>query len=251
MNQVDCATCHATCGQCHISRSNVVKGGLLEGHQFLKTSSMHDVCGQCHGTSNEGGLYLADYGVGDVHWIQGKMTCVDCHHGAKLHGSGVAYENRYQVQELPRCTDCHALDTLAQEQSHAIHRDKLSCHVCHSAGSVETCLGCHEGFQDGQRYRSSEKTEYIFKIGLNPNPTEAHPYTCVTVRKVPTVRDTFAYFGVELSSFDEVPTWKMSTPHNIRKTTPQNKSCDSCHGHTELFLTEADLRPRDSEADQR
>ena len=164
VNQVDCATCHATCGQCHISRSNVVKGGLLEGHQFLKTSSMHDVCVQCHGTSKEGGLYLADYGVGDVHWIQGKMTCVDCHHGAELHGSGVAYENRYQVQELPRCTDCHALDTLAQEQSHAIHRDKLSCHVCHSAGSVETCLGCHEGFQDGQRYRSSEKTEYILKL---------------------------------------------------------------------------------------
>ena len=33
------------------------------------------------------------------------------------------------------------------------------------------------------------------------------------------------------------PTWQYATPHNIQKHTPQNASCDACHGHRELFLT--------------
>ncbi len=249
VNEVDCTTCHATCGQCHISRPDVAKGGLIDGHLFLRESSMNEVCVRCHGTSKEGGLYLADYGVGDVHWIQGRMTCMDCHKGEELHGSGTVYANRYEVQELPTCTDCHSAEELAKVQSHLIHQDKLSCYVCHSAGPVETCLGCHEGYEDGKRYRTSEKIDYIFKIGLNSNPSDIHPYTYVTVRKVPTVPDTFSYFGVELSNFDQVPTWKMSTPHNIRKSTPQNRTCDSCHGNPELFLTKKDLGPNASEAD--
>ncbi len=249
VNQVDCTTCHATCGQCHVSRPDVAKGGLISGHEFLAQSSMFEVCVRCHGTSKQGGPYLADYGVGDVHWIQGKMTCMDCHKGEELHGSGTPYANRYQVQELPSCTDCHSAENLAKVQSHVIHQNKLSCYVCHSAGPVETCLGCHEGYEDGKRYRTSEKIDYIFKIGLNPNPTELYPYRYVTVRRAPIVRDTFSYFGIELSNFDQVPTWKMSTPHNIRKTTPQNQSCDSCHGHPELFLLEEDLSPEDSKSD--
>ncbi len=249
VNEVDCSTCHTTCGQCHVSRPDPAKGGLIDGHLFLGESSMKEVCVRCHGTSKEGGLYLADYGVGDVHWVQGKMTCMDCHKGEELHGSGTVYANRYEVRELPRCTDCHDLDKIAGAKSHTIHEDKLSCYVCHSAGPVETCLGCHEGYEDGKRYRTSEKIDYIFKIGLNSNPSDAYPYKYVTVRKVPTVRDTFSYFGVELSRFDEVPTWKMSTPHNIRKKTPQNGSCDSCHGHPELFLTKEDLGPSASDKD--
>lgn len=250
VNEVDCTTCHATCGQCHISRPDVAKGGLIDGHLFLPQSSMREVCVRCHGTSKEGGLYLADYGVGDVHWIQGRMTCMDCHREAELHGSGTAYTTMYEVKELPSCTDCHGDEELAKAGTHAIHQDKLSCYVCHSAGPVQTCIGCHEGYADGKRYRTSERIEYTFKVGLNPNPTQRHPYQYVTVRKVPTVPDTFSYFGVELSNFDQVPTWKMSTPHNIRKNTPQNKSCDSCHGRPELFLTEDDLTSEASEADQ-
>lgn len=249
VNEVDCTTCHATCGQCHVSRPDVAKGGLIDGHLFLRESSMNEVCVRCHGTSKEGGLYLADYGVGDVHWIQAKMTCMDCHDGTELHGSGTIYANRYEVQELPRCTDCHSAEELAKVQSHLIHQDEVSCYVCHSAGPVQTCLGCHEGYEDGKRYRTSEKIDYIFKIGLNSDPSDIHPYTYVTVRKVPTVPDTFSYFGVELSNFDQVPTWKMSTPHNIRKSTPQNRTCDSCHGNPELFLTKEDLGPNASDAD--
>ena len=138
---------------------------------------------------------------------------------------------------------------LDEAGAHAIHQDKLSCYVCHSAGPVETCTGCHEGYdEEGTRFRTSDIT-YVFKIGTNPNPTERHPYEYVTVREVPTVPDTFEGFGVTLENYDAVPTWKMSTPHNIRKTTRYSRSCDSCHGHPELFLSEEDLGPDPSEAD--
>ena len=45
-----CGSCHASCGQCHISRPDSVGGGLLEGHQFLKTPPMKQVCTACHGS---------------------------------------------------------------------------------------------------------------------------------------------------------------------------------------------------------
>ena len=32
-----CARCHATCGDCHVSRPAAAEGGLLEGHAFKKT----------------------------------------------------------------------------------------------------------------------------------------------------------------------------------------------------------------------
>jgi thiosulfate/3-mercaptopyruvate sulfurtransferase len=199
--------------------------------------------------SKEGGLYLADYGTGDVHWIQARMTCTDCHDGAELHGSGVMYANRYEVEEAPDCQDCHPQSGLNETSAHSTHQEKLSCYVCHSAGPVKTCTGCHEGYNaEGSRFRTSD-VSYVFKIGTNPNPTEDYPYEYVTVRKVPTVEDSFEGFGVTLENYDAVPSWKMSTPHNIRKTTRYNRSCDSCHGHPELFLSEEDLGPNPSEAD--
>ena len=250
VNEVDCATCHTSCGQCHVSRPNPAKGGLVAGHEFLGTPSMNEACIRCHGTSKEGGLYLADYGTGDVHWIQAAMTCTDCHSGTELHGSGVLYTNRYEVEEAPDCEDCHPQPGLDETGAHAIHQDKLSCYVCHSAGPVETCTGCHEGYnEDGTRFRTSEEISYVFKIGMNPDRTEEYPYEYVTVRKVPTVPDSFEGFGVTLENYDAVPTWKMSTPHNIKKTTRYNRSCDSCHGHPELFLSEQDLGIDPSDAD--
>jgi thiosulfate/3-mercaptopyruvate sulfurtransferase len=32
-----CASCHTTCGDCHVSQPNSVGGGLIEGHVFNKT----------------------------------------------------------------------------------------------------------------------------------------------------------------------------------------------------------------------
>jgi thiosulfate/3-mercaptopyruvate sulfurtransferase len=34
----------------------------------------------------------------------------------------------------------------------------------------------------------------------------------------------------------------LATPHNIRRQTPQNKTCNGCHGNTDLFLGEKDVK---------
>jgi thiosulfate/3-mercaptopyruvate sulfurtransferase len=36
----------------------------------------------------------------------------------------------------------------------------------------------------------------------------------------------------------------MATPHNIRRKTPQNGSCNACHGNEDLFLREQDVEPK-------
>ena len=67
--------------------------------------------------------------------------------------------------------------------------------------------------------------------------------------------DTFAFYGDDiLSNFDAAPTWKYATPHNVIRqiklpedavpdSPPQARSCNSCHGHEELFLGSGDLEP--------
>jgi len=35
-----------------------------------------------------------------------------------------------------------------------------------------------------------------------------------------------------------------------QRNTPQNKSCDSCHGNAALFINEKDLRPYEIEANK-
>ena len=44
-----CNTCHATCGQCHISRPNFTAGGLIKAHVVKKVASTKDTCMACHG----------------------------------------------------------------------------------------------------------------------------------------------------------------------------------------------------------
>jgi thiosulfate/3-mercaptopyruvate sulfurtransferase len=90
-----------------------------------------------------------------------------------------------------------------------------------------------------------------FLIGLNPRQDDARPYDYVPLRHVPISTDSFAFYGVEaLSNFDELPTWKYATPHNIQRNTPQNESCGSCHGNPELFLTADKVAPEELEANR-
>jgi hypothetical protein len=50
-----------------------------------------------------------------------------------------------------------------------------------------------------------------------------------------------AYVKNGLSNFDRLPSWKLDTPHTIQRTTPQNKTCNSCHGNESLFLQKNEL----------
>ncbi|MCA1787691.1 MAG: hypothetical protein LC657_17090, partial [Desulfobacteraceae bacterium] len=71
------------------------------------------------------------------------------------------------------------------------------------------------------------------------------PESFVTVRHVPVDQDTFKFYvDGGLKNFDRSSTWKLATPHNIQRQTPQNKTCNSCHGNQDLFLLEGDVEKK-------
>jgi thiosulfate/3-mercaptopyruvate sulfurtransferase len=123
-----------------------------------------------------------------------------------------------------------------------VNKSKLACQVCHSQ-AAKSCFSCHVGTdKKGLPYYKCEKTEIVFKIGLNPDPSPQRPYEYVLLRHPPITPQTFdAYIPNGLKHFDRLPTWKMDTPHNIQRITPQNKACNNCHGKARLFLRESDL----------
>ncbi|MEW5870553.1 MAG: hypothetical protein AB1894_14865 [Chloroflexota bacterium] len=242
-----CASCHTSCGDCHVSQPASVEGGFIEGHLFKKTPSMTRNCTACHG-SRVGNEYLGkNEGVlADVHFRQARMKCTDCHNADAMHGMTAegqpAPEHRYDGPQSPLCTDCHP-QVGAQDDSnqmHTVHGDKLACQVCHSV-SYSSCDGCHVAISEktGKPFFATEGTYLSFAIGLNPRQDEYRPYEYVLLRHVPISPDSFSYYGDNLlPNFDASPTWVYATPHNIQRNTPQNESCEACHGHAELFLTE-------------
>jgi len=248
-----CSTCHTTCGQCHISRPDELGGGLVSSHIVRKTPSTQYNCTACHG-ARVGNEYLGlNAGVpGDVHWTKGGMTCVACH-GEELHGSGALAPDRYHNSALVKCEDCHedVWTNTADNPQHEQHLGDLSCQVCHSV-EYKNCYGCHVALDvEGLPCRTTEPSEMRFEIGLNPIRSSEIPYEYAVVRHVPVCVDMWEFY-VEgaLPEFCDVSTWKYATPHNIQLHTPQNESCNSCHGNADVFLLEEDVRPDELEANQ-
>jgi len=82
----------------------------------------------------------------------------------------------------------------------------------------------------------------LFKVGLNSTKTKARPYNFVVLRPPPADPELFDFYVKDgLSDFDKLPTWKLDTPHNIQRVTPQNKTCNNCHGNASLFLQKKDV----------
>ena len=248
-----CQSCHTTCGQCHVSRPDELEGGLVSGHEFRKTPSMQYNCIACHG-ARVGAEYLGENEgyPADVHWKQESMLCTECH-GEEMHGSGEEAATRYDNPYSAKCEDCHQdvwTDTSDNPQ-HEQHLGDLSCQVCHSV-AYKNCYGCHVSIDpSGLPCRTSEPSVMDFEIGYNPLRSSERPYKYVVMRHVPTCAGTCDYYGKDLfPNFDDVSTWKYATPHNIQLNTPQNESCDACHGNTEIFLTEEDIRIDEKNANQ-
>jgi hypothetical protein len=249
-----CFTCHSSCGQCHVSRPDSVEGGFVQGHVFLKTPPMETNCTSCHGSRVEMEYLGKNKGLpGDIHYTKRGMQCSACHTGDEIHGMGKEYTSRYDVENAPRCEGCHedAVSPAAKTQTHRIHKQKVSCHVCHSV-AYKNCYSCHVGKdKKGLAYFKTDKTDMAFKIGLNPHPSKNRPYKFVTLRHVPVSKKTFDFYVKDgLANFDALPTWKLATPHNIQRKTPQTKSCKSCHGNKELFLIEKDVTPEERGANK-
>ncbi len=237
-----CNGCHTTCGQCHVSRPTTLGGGLIAGHTFKAIPSMMENCGGCHGARIAAEYFGQNEGIpGDVHWTKHGMTCYDCHSEEELHGQGQTAEGRYHQMDGPSCTDCHT-DIADANTQHSLHIGKVACQVCHSV-DYKNCYSCHvDRDATGTPYFTTDPSVMTFKIGRNPNPTDDIPWDYVVVRHVPVTSDTFSSYGSDLlPDFDNVPTWKYATPHNIQLDTPQNASCSSCHGNTAIFLSAGDV----------
>lgn len=235
MFEARCASCHASCGQCHISRPASVGGGLTHGHAFRKSPSQTNQCTACHGSRVGDEFRGKNEGIApDVHYLGG-MNCMDCHNAVELHGDGTTPEHRYANRTGPQCVDCHAGADSAEADvmHHALHAGQVACHVCHSQ-SYKNCYSCHVDIDSqGLRFPS----EIDFRIGRNPDITEQHPYEFVLLRHIPIAPDTFQAWDLTMPEYAAAPTWRMATPHNIQRNTTQTESCENCHAGTDLFLT--------------
>ncbi|MBU1747920.1 MAG: cytochrome c3 family protein [Chloroflexi bacterium] len=248
-----CNTCHTTCGQCHVSRPNFTFGGLIADHKVKEIASMKDTCMACHGARVSNEYQGKNEGVeGSVHWLQEGMACFDCHQTSDYHGDGTEYAHRYDGAPGVNCLDCHSEVAPGQTtiEEHTIHAGKVACNVCHVSGEYKSCYNCHVGVDEkGIPYYKTDESKLTFKIGRNPYKSEDRPWDYVLVRHIPVTPDIFDFYGDDLlPTFENVSTWKYATPHNIQRNTPQNQSCDSCHGNAALFLTADDVAPAEREA---
>ncbi len=255
-----CARCHASCGQCHVSRPASTGGGLLAGHVFRNPPPMNYTCTGCHGSrienefkgkneTAEGTRYPAD-----VHFNPGGMPCFACHSGDEMHGIGEEfdYQHRYDGPPTPACQDCHqSVGSDDNPQHSAVHLERLACQVCHSI-EYKNCYSCHVQLaEDGTPFFRTDESQMLFFIGRNPIQSEDRPWEYVVLRHVPVDRDSFSYYGDDLlPNFDARPTWTYATPHNIQRNTPQNASCNACHGNAAIFLTADKVDPDELEANR-
>lgn len=244
-----CFKCHATCGQCHVSRPTDLGGGLLSGHAFKPIPPMNLTCTGCHGSRIEDEYKGQNEGfAADVHYNPGGMSCYACHSAEEMHGQLGEFNHRYDGPPTPSCTEegCH-VDVQPGDgidQHTAVHLERLSCQVCHSA-EYKNCYNCHvERAEDGTPFFRTDPSEMMVRIGRNAIQNAERPWGYVVLRHVPIARDSFEYYGEDLlPNFDSRPTWTYATPHNIQRETPQNSSCSACHGNSSVFLTADDVDP--------
>ncbi len=246
----NCATCHGTCGTCHIVRPPAGGGGLAKGHSFTKTPDMINTCVVCH--SSRGGHAYLGVAAGtqpDAHLSKAGFDCLACHTGHEMHGNGEPVDQRYAYTELPSCSDCHA-GINSSNNYHAIHINDFNCQVCHSQ-DYNNCGACHV-HGDGARIPA-----YLgFKIAKNPIPDIKTGYNLSLVRRAPAVQDAWSEYGVaEYANFDVLPTYNYTTPHNILKWTKRTEVAEgaSCYANChirndagelinkELYLFQEDL----------
>jgi thiosulfate/3-mercaptopyruvate sulfurtransferase len=230
-----CFKCHASCGGCHVYREGPGGGGLFGGHKFFKRPPIDQSCDGCHG----GRIGMEYFGrmegnEPDVHWEKHKMQCMECHGIAEFHGDGKTYPTRFERETKPSCLKCHpdAAPGKSKLLSHNVHGDKLSCYVCHSQSYIN-CYGCHVG--------KGSSSEVEFKIGKDIQSEGKF----TTLRHVPTTRTMLkAQVPDAQPNYDALPTWTKAFPHNIRRVTKQNQSCNNCHGNKDIFLLKGSLDPR-------
>ncbi len=238
-----CFSCHTSCGGCHVSRPKFAKKGFIDGHKFQKRSDPFNQCTACHG-SRVGNEYYGARGQGDVHVAKYDMDCVSCHEAEEMHAAAPeGLKGRYHLKEMVNCEDCHQGLENGSVRDHNIHIGKVQCQVCHSQTYVN-CYSCHTGMdKEGLRYFQNQKEVEDMKIGLMYDKDEpGNTANYVLVRHEPSDLEVFDFYVKDaFTNFDNTPTWKRASPHNIQRKTWQTANCNNCHGNRDLFLSEKDL----------
>jgi hypothetical protein len=187
------AKCHVeTCDTCHKKEVNG------EAAYSLDPAVAHAACEKCHGVP-EGP---------DVHRQKG-MKCMSCHSTREVHGDGVTYDTYMQPGVLDtRCEKCHS--NIKKSASHAIHKGKLDCSVCH-VREIQTCLNCHveTRIREGKDVQI-ELSGMFFLVNHGGKVTLANFLTCV-------------YKNRAMITFAPV------FSHSISK---EGRKCRECHGTT-------------------
>jgi thiosulfate/3-mercaptopyruvate sulfurtransferase len=244
MQSYHCDSCHASCGDCHVSQPSSVGGGLLKGHTYVRTPPMSRTCTGCHGSRVKNEYFGLNEGiVGDVHLRQAQMACTDCHSADEMHGVGAAGEqtHRYDGAPQPACESCHA-DQVGIGSGIIMHElhgtEVISCQGCHSV-AYTNCTNCHvDKTDENVPFYSIEAHSTQFLLGRNPLRSAERPWRYVPVRHVPVDANSFSAYGENLlDNFLNRPTWTFATPHNIQRNTPQTESCAACHSNDAIFLT--------------
>jgi len=246
--QYHCNSCHATCGDCHVSQPGSVGGGLISGHTFNEEPSMSRNCTACHGSRVKDEYYGAHEEVlSDVHF-RARMSCNDCHLADEMHGVSMDASHRYDGAPTPDCISCHEdqVGIGSGILQHELHGTEImSCQSCHST-SYTNCTNCHvERSEDDIPFFSVESHELDFRLGYNVLRSADRPYLYTPVRHIPIDDESLAYYDVVFANFDLLPTWAHATPHNIQRITPQTESCIACHGNNDVFLTAAVVAPEE------
>jgi thiosulfate/3-mercaptopyruvate sulfurtransferase len=249
--QANCADCHASCGQCHVSRPQVAGGGLVNGHAFTQKVSLEENCFACHGKTI-GAEWRGD-GKGlkpDVHNERVGMYCEECHTVDQLHGDFEEDPDMAHTSAKPQCVNCHEAiftDQSEYKEVHSLHKGRTTCYVCHSQ-AYNNCSGCHVHSYGGAELEAQWSE---FKIGRNPFVSDASPEKFVTVRKTPVNPGLFKFFAHDLlDNYESRPSWLPTSPHNIRRKTKQNRSCNSCHGVWDLFLMRQEVEKEERPANR-
>ncbi len=250
------------CTACHGSRVGTDFNGELEGVEMDVHASMGQDCMDCHTAAElhgDGNSYEHRYEVAnmprceDCHTADVAVSvdvgsgCSECHvDGAPGNGFVFAAADVHHAHHTDTsnaaCGDCHDVHGVPGPQP-----ANMQCQACHSQ-PYKNCSNCHDLTDDGYTIEPS----YVeLKIARNPSPYRSE-YDVAVVRHTPIDPDTYANWGLTLPDYLTKPTWQYTSPHNIRRQTPQTaavagQSCSySCHqspdGPGGFLLREADLR---------
>ncbi|MEN6319798.1 MAG: multiheme c-type cytochrome, partial [Syntrophaceae bacterium] len=132
-----CRSCHATCGDCHVSSPAIdgIRAGFIKGHAFVKKDEAK-TCAVCHGARVYQEFTGKHAGPPDVHY-QKNMACLQCHKKTHLHGDGNVYNSKDEVRGTPACRDCHktgAEKNPVAKLAHSKHDGRVTCYGCHVDG---------------------------------------------------------------------------------------------------------------------